>query len=235
MKNLFILIVFLSMSVYCASANALTYTSLGFGYNADIQTYGFISGNEFPEGNLVLGGVPFSVPDGTDLNIWHSDIGSTSGSKSLSVNIGLSGVDKVYTIINTYWGESSPDSYAYIEFEGSGGSYYQYFLDGNINIRDYFGGAYTNLLTSPDAVNVWSQSGIRLDMQTIDLPNAFLFEDQIAMTMVDNGASGLQRTFLYGLTVGTLNGSTTVPEPGSLILLCAGILGLAGIRRKMTN
>ncbi|MBE1425979.1 hypothetical protein H4684_002638 [Desulfomicrobium macestii] len=238
MKNLFIAIVFLSMSVYCVNANALSYTSLGFDYNADIQTYGFISGSLFPEGDLNLGGVPFSVPSGTDLNIWHSEIGSTSGSKSLSVDIGLSGVDKVYTIINTYWGESSPGSFAYIEFEGAGGAYYQYLLDGNFNIRDYFGGTYTNSLTSPDAANVWTESGVRLDMQTIDLPDAFLFEDQIAMTLVDNGATGFQRTFLYGLTVGTQNGGggpSTVPEPATIILLGAGLLGLAGIRRKMTS
>lgn len=135
-------------------------------------------------------------------------------------------------------GESSPGSFAYIEFEGAGGAYYQYLLDGNFNIRDYFTGSFTNGLTSPDAANVWTQSGVRLDMQTIDLPDAFLLEDQIAMTLVDNGATGFQRTFLYGLTVGTQNGGggpSTVPEPATIILLGAGLLGLAGIRRKMTS
>lgn len=232
MKNFICFAVFIILFLFETNANALSYTPLSFEYNADIQTYGFINGSSFPEGDLTLGDIPFSVPEGTDLNIWHSNVGSSDETKSLSVSINLLGVDKIYTIINTYWGESVSGSYAYINFEGSGGSYYQYILDGNYNIRDYYGGSFTNTLNAPDAANVWSQGGIRLDMQAIDLPDSFLFEDQIAMTLVDNGWAGFQRTFLYGLTVGTLDGTTPVPEPGTLVLLCLGVLGVAGIRRK---
>ena len=43
----------------------------------------------------------------------------------------------VYTSINSIWGVSGPTSLASIEFIGSTGSYAEFSLVGNVNIRDW--------------------------------------------------------------------------------------------------
>ena len=86
------------------------------------------------------------------------------------------GVTDVYTLINTYWGLSGPNSDASLVFTGSAGATYTVHL-GSSDIRNW-------LLSSPingtSTVNVFSESsngfnggaGV-LDMQKIILPSEF--------------------------------------------------------------
>jgi hypothetical protein len=123
--------------------------------------------------------------------------------------------------MNSTWGAPGPNSYAYLEFFGSGGAYFRKDLVGNIDIRDYGHPGFTDTINGTTTINVYRQpipgqpTGYwTLDKQEIDLPDAFHTQTLDRIRVVDNGANyseGLsyaQRVFLYGVTVQAL----TLPD-----------------------
>jgi hypothetical protein len=185
--------------------------------------------NQFPEGdNLQLGGVPFDIPAG-GLNVWSAGPGNTT----ITVPVGIFGVDKVHTLINTGWGQPGPNSYAAIEFIATGGLMFTYALIGNADIRDHLYGFWTNSINNTSTINVFTSTGglgsqVRLDKQEFDLPAAFLNETLTSIRFTDTGGEFLQRMIVEGITVDAVQ---QVPEgSASIILLTLGMASLLGWR-----
>jgi hypothetical protein len=209
--------------------------------NNSLQT--FANGREhtslYPKGSVVLGGVPFSIPEHGN-NAWDAARIAPSGTVTLDVPIGVYGLSEVHTLIFTSKGLADGNSYACLQFFGSGGGFYEKSLYGNIDMRDWHQGDYTNTINGTTTLNVWTVgSGYhdenRLDMQNIALPGAFTTQTLTMMRIVDNGyytdspAPG-QRIFLSGLTV------ASVPEPSTFRILLAAVACLLGyvlLRRGM--
>jgi hypothetical protein len=190
------------------------------------------SASQLPEGNLTLGGVPFSIPTGGN-NFWSAAPGMAANPRVLEVPIGIDGVDKVYTLMNTFWGEKAAGTKASVEFVGSAGAMFSLALDGNVHVRDYLNNIFTNSINGTSTVNVFTAGSglfneVRLDMQIIDLPPEFLSQTLVKMRVIDNGVNddgmGMndpQRVFLAGVTV-----ESVVPEPGGLTLVGLGMLAI---------
>ena len=160
------------------------------------------NGSLYPTGEQLLGNIPFTIPT-VENNMWCSDIGSKPNPRYIEINVDKIGVSEVHTIINTFWGQAGPNSYAYIEFIGSGEAYYKVDLVGNIDIRDYNQASWTNHINNSTTIEVFNNNkGQRLDKQVFTLPDAFLVQKLNYIRLVDNGSSSFQRVFLFGITVG---------------------------------
>jgi hypothetical protein len=165
-----------------------------------------------PVGVVSLGGVPFNIASNALGNeAWHADLAANGGPGVVSMTAGVNvyGVTNVYSLINTWEGQPPPTAYAWLVFTGSAGTVYTNFLVGGVNMRDYSGGPWENVVTSPTTFNVfdclddnWGNPG-RLDMQEIALPAAFATQTLVSIQLVDEGGPSLQRTVLDGLTVQT--------------------------------
>lgn len=196
----------------------------------------------FPEGSVTLGGVPFEIPAGGD-NIWAAGLAAGPNPRTLVIPVGVFGVDAVYTLINSWWGETTPGTKASIEFVGSEGAFLAIDLDGGDDIRDYLENTFTNTINGASTVNVFTAGAgiddeVRLDRQRIDLPEAF--DDQVLETIriLDDGANdnGMgtndpQRVFAAGIT---LDVPLRVPAltPLGLGVLAGGLLGAARRSRR---
>ena len=119
------------------TAGTLTPIDFSSVQNIRIQT---AENPSFPEGNVVLGGIPFNIPVGGN-NEWTSGNGggefdSSKGIFTLTIPVNIAGVDSVYTLINSSWGVPTGGRIL-IEFFGSGGAYYSRDLVGNSDVRDW--------------------------------------------------------------------------------------------------
>lgn len=93
------------------------------------------------------------------------------------------------------------------------------------NVRDHYNNtsAYTDDLTDHNSMNVFTSStGVRLDMQKFDLPDAFLTQTLTSIQFTSAGGSPQGQPFLAAATV------QAIPEPETYALLLAG-LSLAGV------
>ncbi len=177
----------------------------------------------FPSSSATLGGVPFTFQTSTaGNNIWHADYATGRNPLTVDISVGVYGVDRVMTLLNTFWGQAGT-SYASIEFFGSDGADYTVDLLGNVDIRDYNNDGWTNSINGTSTVNVVSVNGgqHRLDMQTFVLPTAFRTQTLTTIRLSDNGGYDFQRIFIAGVTV------QTVPEPSTLALCGLSILTLS--------
>jgi hypothetical protein len=175
-------------------------------------------------GTTVLAGVPFDIPVNGN-NYWHSYQPPPGASianplddnqpRVLSLTTNVENPARVYTLINTYWGEPGPNSYAKLEFFGTGGAYAELELVGGTHMRDFNSNIWEN--QSPNSINVLQWSGWhgyptqRLDRQEIELPFTFHSETLTEIRLTDTGGwdrfdvptntSVQQRVFLAGITV----------------------------------
>jgi hypothetical protein len=173
----------------------------------------FTGGIDLPDadtGNLVLGGVPFLIPtDG--LNGWNSYNAAGPNPRSIDIPVNIFDATTVYTLINTYWGEPGPGSYAKIEFFGSGGAYEEKDLIGGVDIRNYNAespttAAWTQTINGATTTQVLSYDsfglGQRIDMQGFVLPASFQGQTLEDIRLTDTGgATFFQRLILSGVTV----------------------------------
>lgn len=181
----------------------------------------------FPTGSQTLGGVPFGIATTTN-NIWYSRYASGGTTRTLSLEVNQAGVTTVHTLINTIWGQQGPQCYAWIEFFGTGGAYYRKDLVGNIDIRDYNQGSWTNYINGTTTTQVFNSGNQRLDKQTIGLPAAFSNQTLTQIALTDAGANDFQRTFISGITLEAV----VVPEPSSVLVLAVGITGMLAVLRR---
>lgn len=212
------------------AAQALTYSPVALGtYNYNLQG---IDGG-FPSGSQTYFGVPFSIPT-TPPNIWHAVSAVGPNPRIIDIPVNIAAVAEVDTLINTFWGTPGTPgdpstSYAYLDFYGSLGAHYTYYLYGNYDIRDYNQNVYTNSINGTTTRNVVLLGGHRLDMQTIALPPEFATQTLDDITLSDIGADGFQRAFISGLSVG----AAAIPLPSTLLLLGSGLAALTGLRGRL--
>lgn len=179
----------------------------------------------YPTGSVQLGGVPFVIPtDGN--NEWRHAIAGYGSTITLDVPVGVFGVDRAYTLINSDWGMRS-GGWMQVEFFGSDGAYYARDLVGDSDLRDW-NGWWTNRINNVTTVNVMTiplgHDGDPdfMDMQIYDLPPEFLHQTLMTMRITDLGILDTHCGILSGLTV---------PEPATLVLLTMGLLTLLRGRR----
>src|SRR5262249_38868308 len=91
--------------------------------NTKLSSLGAVS-STFPTGSFVANGVPFFIPISGN-NLWHSELATGPNPRFVDIPVEKFGVTAVDTLINTYWGQHGPNSYATVEFFGSGGAYYK--------------------------------------------------------------------------------------------------------------
>jgi hypothetical protein len=153
-----------------------------------------------PAGATILGSIPFFI-DRTLNNVWSGDAAGGPNPRVLEIPINLRGVQEVHTLLNTAWGQPGPDAWVRLEFVGTNGAFFAKDLVGNVEIRDWSQGGFTNSLASADASNVFGVGSTRVDKQRVDLPAAFLTEDLLRVRVVDSGNTTFSRALMQGLTV----------------------------------
>ena len=160
---------------------------------------------DYPNGSFVASGIPFFIPE-TGSNIWHSAFQAGSNPIVGELKVGQTGVSTVHALINTYWGQPGPASYAAVEFVGTQGKTIRQPLLGNVDIRDYLQNFFTNEInntTTTAAFSGTSQTNrpVRLDLVRFSLPATFQNEPLESIRFIDNGGDGFQRIFVAGVTI----------------------------------
>ncbi len=212
-------------SVALPHASATVYTTIDISSiaNQRLQDYN----SAYPSGTpVLLGGVPFAISP-TGNNFFSADIAANGalGTVSRTIALNASGVEGVYILINTAWGEKGSGTRASLSFLFSDGASFLKRLDGNVDIRDYYQNTYTNTLNGTTSVEVFrtdntgnaGENPYRLDRQYISL-ESFAGKTLVSMTLTDSGAPNIQRMFLSGVTI------AAVPEPSAAVLMSVGIL-----------
>lgn len=202
MKYKFFLI-FLCLLLYlCNIQAAPVYTNISFSTNITLQSC-INNYSGIPTGNVTYGGVPFSL--GSTPYAWnsHTAAGGGAGTVYLDIAVNKYAVTEVHTLINNWWGQANTNL-ASLTFYGASGATYTKSLYGNSDIRDYLNGSYTNSINGTTTTVVWTGSNYRLDKQKIVLPTSFAEDTLVKIRLTDWGNGSVQRTFLSGVTVGTL-------------------------------
>ncbi|MDO9531698.1 MAG: hypothetical protein Q7O12_06155 [Deltaproteobacteria bacterium] len=183
---------------------ALNYLPIPFEYNSDNT----VRDVNYPTGTpVVLGGIPFNIPSSPNLNTWDSIIGAPTGPKTIPIPVNRANVREVHTLFNCSWG-SPGRQWTTLDFYWSGGTVDQIVLTAGVDIRDWWNAGWVDT-TTPPTVQVYSGTGppphslpTRIDKQI------FVFDDPSyagkvleKIVVTDNGADGVYRAFLYGLTV----------------------------------
>ena len=199
---------------------ATTFSTVDFSQHHNARLQG--RNPAYPEGNVVLGGVPFNIPVGGNNEWKHGDSGlGGDGQAFVEIFVDLPGAVSVHTLINTLWGTTSGGRML-VEFFGIDGAYHQQDLIGNNHIRDWGlnstssinGTTTTNVATITPGIGGSSDV---LDKQVFVLPVDFHDESLDAIRITDN-----RTTFVHG---GILSGITVeiIPEPGAGLLLAVGL------------
>ena len=150
--------------------------------------------------------IPFTIPSNPDNNTWDSYVGAT-GPKTLTIPVNRANVREVHTLFNCSYG-SFGQQLTTLDFYWSDGTMDHKVLTAGVDIRDWWwnGGSVNTI--SPPTVQVYSGTGTpdphlptRVDKQI------FTFNDSVyagkgleKIVVTDNGAAGVYRSFLYGLT-----------------------------------
>src|ERR1039457_3438937 len=136
---------------------------------------GINNGSTFPTGNQNFGGVPFAIPTGPN-TYWNGGVSANceSGTVSLTIPVGVSGVTSAFTWLNTMWGQAGPYAYLFITFNtfnGSNGATVTQPLVGGVNVRDFNNDGYQNTINTNPTTQVRTNGlGQRLDLQEYILP-----------------------------------------------------------------
>lgn len=191
------------------SAALATPIDLGPYANQRLQSVGYGAVSKLPEGLVTLGGVQFMIPVGGK-NVWTGAAASGPNPKTLDVAVNATGVTRVYTLINTLWGERDAGTCASVTFFGSAGAVYTVQLNGNEHIRDYLWNRWTNSINGTTTTNVFTagtgqgtgpNNQVRLDMQVFSLPQAFATQTLTSIRFSDWGGTSYQRLIVSGITV----------------------------------
>lgn len=221
-----------------AVRGALLFTKLDIGGNFTLDGSGDTTG--FPYGtNTFLGNVPFNQT-GAFGQVWNASFESdgttwSSGPQTLTINTSVSDARGFYSIINTWWGQPGPASYASITFNFSDSSSFSQDLIGNVDIRDFnYTGTFTTTVNGTTARNVYLRSAgsypnpYALDRQWFDF-GVHSGKTLTSVVFTDTGGIPVQRMLLSGATVqsgqsGQITGPAigpggqpigAVPEPGT--------------------
>jgi len=182
---------------------ALTYLPVPFEYNSN----NWQRDVNYPTGSpVVLGGIPFTIPSNPHNNTWDSNAGS--GLKTITIPVNRANVREVHTLFNCSWG-SSGQQFTTLDFYWSDGTVDQKVLTAGVDIRDWWNAGWIDTI-SPPTVQVYKGTGTpdpylptRVDKQIFTFYHPFYAGKTLEKIVVtDNGATGVYRAFLYGLTIG---------------------------------
>lgn len=159
-----------------------------------------------PIGDLTYLGVPFSIPDASK-NIYHGDYDNRPNPRGIEIPVGVQGAVKVFTLMNSDWGQPGPQSYAHLEFVGSEGAFFRKDLIGGVDFRDFNQDGFQNVINGTSTQEVWNNgTGQRMDMQQIELPADFADQELKTVRLVDEGGDRFQRMWFNALTIATPSG-----------------------------
>ncbi len=219
-----------------------SYQPLSFAFNGRLQTSMAGSvGLNYPCGELNFQGVPFSIPATGD-NWWHASNAGTTNPRVLEIPVNKYGVSEIFTLINTYWGVHGDSTKACVQIIGDKDSFtVSLFTGRHIRDFDYLDDVYENEIDSAITTEVYNNgNGQRLDRQRLFLPLGFLHDTLRSIRIIDKGDDGVQRIFLYGITIkylqspaGTISPrlhGKTVPSPWR----CETFFGVDGRRITKT-
>ena len=100
------------------SQTSQTFHQIPLSYNISLQNC-WLRSNDYMaiQGDIDLGGIPFSIPSYPELNAWTSypPWNPDPFPITLDIPVSLTGVNRVYTLINTIGGEEG-GPYEWIEF-----------------------------------------------------------------------------------------------------------------------
>ena len=195
------------VAYYSFNGNALKYQTINLkNYSNYFLAEASYFTQHIPRGYVTLGNIPFDIP--YENESWSSCYGNGGTTNSVSIDIGISNVTEVHTLINTFWGRSG-SNWVHIECYGDKGAYYKKDLIGGIDIRDWANNEFTNSTSSSSTMEVWGDGYARIDKQTILLPSDFSSQTLLKIKLSDDGYGwnqGVyppQRSFIAGLTVAT--------------------------------
>lgn len=196
--------------------------------------------------------------NGYGLNYWGGFLGSNAAGandhgQTLDITgLNIANVTTGYTLINSTFGTLG-DNPAIVTFKSSGGTTLTFDLIEGTDVRDYNNDGFVNTTTAAEwftkpinlAGTPSDTSSQRLDEQTYDLSALVgnINEVDITETTVcappilgnpcpPGGSFGGEDTIFAGLSFRTAPPANTVPEPASLTLFGAALIGLGAVQRR---
>ena len=159
---------------------------------------------------------------------------STASSTLSLTGLGLTGQTTFYALLNNYFGTYGLDEYD-VTISTVQGPSVTYQSIGGVDTRDFNANIFTNTLAPTTLPWFDNGSGQRLDLRQFTLPTSFAADTISGFTITQNGNNDV--ALFSGLTFSTLAGivptnPVATPEPASLAVVSAGLLGLIGLRRR---
>ena len=145
--------------------------------------------------------------------------------------LGITGQASFYALLNNYYGTPGLDEYD-ITIKATNGDSVTYQSIGGVDTRDYNQNVFTNTIAS--TTFPWFDNGLpdpqRLDLREFTLPAAFAADTIASFTITQNDNGDI--ALFSGLTFSDKPVITSVPEPGSIVMLLAGVGVLAMLARR---
>ena len=155
---------------------------------------------DLPQGNVVLGGVPFAIQPGVN-NCWFAEYSGGPNPRSMTIPVNVRGVREIHTLLSTAWGQGGPDALVRVEVTGTNGAFFTKDMVGNVDIRDWNNFIFTNSINGTTTTEVFTSGTARIDKQVMALPPEFENEDVLSVRVVDTGGVNFSRVYFQGLTV----------------------------------
>jgi uncharacterized protein (TIGR03437 family) len=228
------------------AASAEVYTTVPIPGSNNIQTAllstvptgNFIANNSLATPFNISGAAGTCGPSGSSPCNFYDGFGFSGSGQSITINVSIPSPTDVYTLMNAYDPQGG-QQLATITFVGTGGTSLTFSLVGGENIRDFYQGSFTNLLSNgvagAAAINAFTcqdpancvgaggtgnvQTGLQgtyvLDEQDFSLGTTFAGQTltQIIITDTYNGSDPI----LLGVTVGTASAGTPSIGVGGVI------------------
>jgi hypothetical protein len=209
--------------------------------NADLATYS--GGSNYPAGGTALNinGIGFNLatfPATTDVGIVQTFTifgPGTPVASTYTFGVNLPGVQTVYTLINSSFGQDG-DTIGSVKFTGTGGTF-TFDLTEGLNVRDHFQGGFENSasnLFGTASFGAGNPAPDRLDAQEFNVAGIGTLTsiefDQSGTIDAKGNLAGLP--FLAAITTDTA--VAAIPEPSTWAMMILGFagVGIMAYRRK---